>query len=40
MSDNTPFNFWHERKGMTNKWLASQGLISVRDLWIKAQGYS
>jgi len=26
--------------GMTNPWLASQGLLSVRDLWIKAQGYS
>lgn len=39
-------SYWHLSKtlatqtGMTNKWLASQGLISVRDLWIKAQGYS
>jgi RNA-directed DNA polymerase len=39
-------SYWHLSKtlatqtGMTNEWLASQGLISVRDLWIKAQGYS
>ena len=39
-------SYWHLSKtlatqtGMTNKWLASQGLLSVRDLWIKAQGYS
>jgi RNA-directed DNA polymerase len=26
--------------GMTNAWLQSQGLISVRDLWLKAQGYA
>jgi RNA-directed DNA polymerase len=26
--------------GMTNDWLAQQGLISVRDLWMKAQGYA
>ena len=38
--------YWHLSKtlatqtGMTNEWLASQGLIWVRDLWIKAQGYS
>lgn len=25
--------------GMTNQWLQQQGLISFRDLWIKAQGY-
>jgi len=24
--------------GMTNRWLASQGLLSVRDLWMKAHG--
>jgi RNA-directed DNA polymerase len=39
-------SYWHLSKtlatqtGMTNEWLASQGLISVRDLWIKAHGYS
>ena len=39
-------SYWHLSKtlatqtGMTNKWLAGQGLISVRDLWIKAHGYS
>ena len=38
--------YWHLSKtlatqtGMTNQWLASQGLLSVRDLWIKAHGYS
>jgi RNA-directed DNA polymerase len=25
--------------GMTNEWLAQQGLLSIRDLWMKAQGY-
>jgi RNA-directed DNA polymerase len=39
-------SYWHLSKtlatqtGMTNKWLAGLGLISVRDLWIKAHGYS
>lgn len=26
--------------GMTKKWLQSQGLISVRDLWMEAHGYA
>ena len=26
--------------GMTNQWLKSQGLISVRDQWMKAHGYA
>lgn len=25
--------------GMTNEWLAKQGLVSIRDLWMKAHGY-
>jgi RNA-directed DNA polymerase len=25
--------------GMTNEWLAQQGLLSIRDLWMKVQGY-
>jgi RNA-directed DNA polymerase len=25
--------------GMTNEWLAQQGLLSIRDLWMKLQGY-
>jgi RNA-directed DNA polymerase len=25
--------------GMTNEWLAKQGLLSIRDLWMKVQGY-
>jgi RNA-directed DNA polymerase len=39
-------SYWHLSKtlatqtGMTNQWLASQGLLSVRDLWIKAHGYA
>ena len=39
-------SYWHLSKtlatqtGMTNKWLRSQGLISVRDLWMKAHGYA
>jgi RNA-directed DNA polymerase len=38
--------YWHLAKtlatqsGMTNKWLDSQGLISVRHLWLKAHGYA
>jgi RNA-directed DNA polymerase len=26
--------------GMTNDWLKSQGLISVRALWMRAHGYT
>ena len=39
-------SYWHLSKtlatqtGMTNKWLKSQGLISVRDCWMKAHGYA
>ncbi len=25
--------------GMSNEWLAQQGLLSIRDLWMKVQGY-
>jgi RNA-directed DNA polymerase len=25
---------------MSNAWLKAQGLVSVRDLWRKAQGYA
>lgn len=38
--------YWHlartlaTQTGMTNQWLKSQGLISVRDLWMKAHGYA
>jgi RNA-directed DNA polymerase len=38
--------YWHLAKtlatqsGMTNAWLQGQGLISVRDLWLKAHGYA
>jgi len=38
--------YWHlartlaTQTGMTNDWLTSQGLISVRALWMKAHGYS
>ena len=38
--------YWHLSKtlatqtGMTNQWLAEQGLLSIRDLWLKAQGYA
>jgi len=28
------------QSGMTNEWLQRQGLISVRDLWMKAHGYA
>jgi len=38
--------YWHLSKtlatqtGMTNKWLADQGLISIRNLWMKSHGYA
>jgi RNA-directed DNA polymerase len=38
-------SYWHlsrtkaTQMAMSNEWLKSQGLISVRDLWMKAQGY-
>jgi len=38
--------YWHlsrtlaTQTGMTNDWLQRQGLISVRDLWMKAHGYA
>jgi len=37
-------SYWHLSKtlatqtGMTNQWLEQQGLLSIRDLWMKAQG--
>jgi RNA-directed DNA polymerase len=37
---------WHlsrmlaTQTGMTNDWLHSQGLISVRNLWMTARGYA
>jgi len=37
---------WHLAKtlatqvGMTNAWLHKQGLLSVRDRWMKAHGYA
>jgi RNA-directed DNA polymerase len=39
-------SYWHLSKtlatqtGMTNEWLAKQGLLSIRDLWLKAHGYA
>jgi RNA-directed DNA polymerase len=39
-------SYWHlsrslgTQTGMTNDWLHSQGLVSVRALWMKARGYS
>ena len=38
--------YWHLAKtlatqvGMTNAWLQQQGLLSIRDLWMKAHGYA
>ncbi|WP_316431587.1 hypothetical protein [Leptolyngbya sp. NK1-12] len=26
--------------GMTNEWLEQQGLLSIRKLWMKVQGYA
>jgi len=39
-------SYWHlsrtlaTQTGMTNDWLKSQGLIGIRDLWMKAHGYA
>jgi len=39
-------SYWHlsrtlaTQTGMTNDWLKRQGLISVRDLWMKTHGYA
>lgn len=38
-------SYWHlsrsqaTQTGMTNDWLQAQGLVSIRDLWMKAHGY-
>lgn len=38
-------SYWHlsrtlaTQSGMTKEWLKRQGLISIRDLWMKAHGY-
>ena len=39
-------SYWHLSRsnatqvGMTNDWLRRQGLVSIRDLWMKAHGYA
>jgi RNA-directed DNA polymerase len=39
-------SYWHlsrtlaTQMGMTNDWLQAQGLLSIRDLWMKAHGYA
>ena len=39
-------SYWHlsrtlaTQTGMTNQWLRTQGLISIRDRWMKAHGYA
>ena len=39
-------SYWHlsrtlaTQTGMTNDWLYAQGLVSIRGLWMKAQGYA
>jgi RNA-directed DNA polymerase len=39
-------SYWHLSRskatqvGMTNEWLKKQGLVSIRDLWMKAHGYA
>jgi RNA-directed DNA polymerase len=38
--------YWHLARslatqvGMTNAWLKQQGLTSIRELWMQAQGYT
>ncbi len=39
-------SYWHLSKGyatnaaMSNKWLEEQGLINIKALWCKIQGYT
>ena len=39
-------SYWHMartprlQQAMSNAWLKAQGLVSVKDLWCKAQGYT
>jgi RNA-directed DNA polymerase len=39
-------SYWHlsrskaTQMGMSNDWLKAQGLVSIRELWMKAQGYA
>lgn len=39
-------SYWHlartpaTQQGMSNAWLKEQGLISIRNEWMKAQGYN
>ena len=39
-------SYWHlsrtlaTQTGMTNAWLEGRGLVSIRALWMKAQGYA
>ena len=39
-------SYWHlsrslaTQTGMTNDWLKAQGLVSIRALWMQAQGYA
>ena len=39
-------SFWHMartpavQQALSNAWLKAQGLVSVKDLWCKAQGYT
>ena len=39
-------SYWHlsrsmaTQAGMTNDWLKAQGLVSIRELWMKAHGYA
>ena len=39
-------SYWHLSRsqatqvGMTNDWLKARGLVSIRDLWMKAHGYA
>ena len=39
-------HYWHlartlaTKTGMANRWLERQGLLSIRDLWMRAHGYA
>ena len=39
-------SYWHlsrtlaTQTGMTNAWLQTRGLVSIRALWMRAQGYT
>ena len=44
--ETTYLSYWHMartpalQQALSNAWLKAHGLVSVKDLWCKAQGYN